>query len=113
SLPHSCWRRATVRRPATSYRKFESCVSWFHLSYLVRLLKMTSPQGRRERKDRVVPFLTQPPRAAETALSPMGTSHGGTRPRTPREGIFSNLKNTKASIPQPRDGGLRSSVVPP
>jgi len=52
---------------------------------------MTSPQGRRERKDRVVPFLTQPPRAAETALSPMGTSHGGTRPRTPREGIFSNL----------------------
>jgi len=44
-----------------------------------RLLKKSVQQGRREWGDWGVPFFSHPPRAAETAHSPVGTSQGDAR----------------------------------
>ena len=68
-------------------------------SLLFRLLKTDVQQGRRRRKHRR--------RTLRGTLRMFSSRERSWRP------FSAACKNTKASIPQPRDGGLRSSVVPP
>jgi hypothetical protein len=82
------------------------------VSKILIILLILSPLFSHEIAQNVL--AARPQRAGRLRRTLRGTSQGGPRLRTRLEGIFSDLRKQKASVPRPgTEASKKSSVVPP